>query len=105
MRFAAPRTLKLCVGWSTSSFRWTGRRPVNLLTGHLDTVPVGEDWTRDPYRAEVEDGRLYGRGACDMKGGLAAMVAAVFDLRSRGLQPKGDLILAAVVGEEEDSAG
>jgi acetylornithine deacetylase len=86
--------------------RWgTGRRPVQLFTGHLDTVPVGEDWTHDPYGAEVEGGRLYGRGACDMKGGLAAMLAAVLHLRAHGLEPAGDLLLAAVVGEEEDSAG
>jgi succinyl-diaminopimelate desuccinylase len=86
--------------------RWgTGRRPVVILTGHLDTVPVGEGWTRDPFGAEVEGGRLYGRGACDMKGGLAAMLAALHDLRARGLEPAGDVLLAAVVGEEEDSAG
>ena len=42
--------------------RWsTGRRPVVLLTGHLDTVPVGAGWTRDPFGAEVSAGRLYGR--------------------------------------------
>ncbi|HEY8643948.1 MAG TPA: M20 family metallopeptidase, partial [Candidatus Dormibacteraeota bacterium] len=86
--------------------RWgTGRGPVLLLTGHLDTVPVGTGWTRDPFGAEVADGRLYGRGACDMKGGLAAMLGAVHDLRRRGLEPAGDVVLAAVVGEEEDSAG
>jgi acetylornithine deacetylase/succinyl-diaminopimelate desuccinylase family protein len=86
--------------------RWgTGRRPVLLLTGHLDTVPAGQGWTRDPYGAEVAGGRLYGRGACDMKGGLAAMLAALLDLRARGLEPAGDVVLAAVVGEEEDSAG
>jgi acetylornithine deacetylase/succinyl-diaminopimelate desuccinylase family protein len=86
--------------------RWgTGRSPVVLLTGHIDTVPVGSGWTRDPFGAEVADGRLYGRGACDMKGGLAAMLAAVADLRQEGLEPDGDVIFAAVVGEEEDSAG
>lgn len=86
--------------------RWgTGRRPVLLLTGHLDTVPAGEDWTRDPFGAEVEDGRLYGRGACDMKAGLAAALAALVDLRATGGEPKGDVVMAAVVGEEEDSAG
>ena len=82
-----------------------GRGPRLLLTGHLDTVPVGEGWERDPFGAEVEGGRLYGRGACDMKGGLAAMLGAVVDLRARGAEPAGDVTLAAVVGEEEDSAG
>lgn len=86
--------------------RWrVGRRPRLLLTGHLDTVPVGEGWTRDPFGAEVAGGRLYGRGACDMKGGLAAMLGAIVDLRARGAEPAGDVVLAAVVGEEEDSAG
>ena len=86
--------------------RWNvGRRPHVLLTGHLDTVPVGDGWTRDPFGAEVSGGRLYGRGACDMKGGLAAMLGAISELRRRGEEPAGDLTLAAVVGEEEDSAG
>jgi acetylornithine deacetylase/succinyl-diaminopimelate desuccinylase family protein len=86
--------------------RWTvGRRPHLLLTGHLDTVPVGEGWTRDPFGAEQSDGRLYGRGACDMKGGLAAMLGALVDMRRRGEEPAGDVTLAAVVGEEEDSTG
>jgi acetylornithine deacetylase len=86
--------------------RWdTGRRPVLLLTGHIDTVPVGEGWTRDPLGAEVSGGRLFGRGACDMKGGLAAMLAAVLDVRAAGREPRGDVVFAGVVGEEEDSAG
>jgi acetylornithine deacetylase/succinyl-diaminopimelate desuccinylase family protein len=86
--------------------RWrVGRGRRLLFTGHLDTVPVGEGWSRDPFGAEVAGGRLYGRGACDMKGGLAAMLGAVVDLRERGAQPAGDVVIAAVVGEEEDSAG
>lgn len=83
----------------------TGRPPVVLLTGHLDTVPVGSGWTRDPFGAEVAAGRLYGRGASDMKAGLAAMLAALMDLHEAGREPAGDLVFAAVVGEEEDSAG
>ena len=86
--------------------RWkVGRGPHLLLTGHLDTVPIGENWTRDPFGAEVDGGRLYGRGACDMKGGLAAILGAIVDLRDRGQEPAGDVTLAAVVGEEENSAG
>lgn len=93
-------------GRSNVVARWrVGRGPRTLLTGHLDTVPVGEGWTRDPYGAEVADGRLYGRGACDMKGGLAAALAAALALKESGRAPAGDLILAFVVGEEEDSAG
>jgi acetylornithine deacetylase/succinyl-diaminopimelate desuccinylase family protein len=93
-------------GRSNVIARWkVGREPHLLLTGHLDTVPVGEGWTRDPFGAEVAGERLYGRGACDMKGGLAAMLGAIVDLRGRGEEPAGDVTLAAVVGEEEDSAG
>src|SRR5439155_19774759 len=82
-----------------------GNGPHLLLTGHIDTVPVGEGWTRDPHGAEMVDGRLFGRGACDMKGGLAAMLGAIVALRARGEQPAGDVTFAAAVGEEEDSAG
>ena len=86
--------------------RWNaGRDRRILLTGHIDTVPVGEGWTRDPFGAEVSGGRLYGRGACDMKAGLAAMLGAVADLRRAGEEPAADVTIAAVVGEEEDSAG
>ena len=82
-----------------------GRGPHLLLTGHIDTVPVGEGWTRDPHGAQIAGGRLYGRGACDMKGGLAAMLGAIVAVRARGEQPAGDVTFAAAVGEEEDSAG
>ena len=99
-------TQEVAPGRSNVLAHWTaGHGPRLLLTGHLDTVPVGEGWTRDPYGAEVVGGRLYGRGACDMKGGLAAILAAIIDLRRAGREPGGDVILAAVVGEEEDSAG
>src|SRR3989442_6933587 len=86
--------------------RWkVGRGPHLLLTGHLDTVPVGEGWTRDPFGAEVGDGRLYGRGACDMKGGLAAMIGALLDLRRREEEPAGVRRPAPVGGGEEGSGG
>jgi len=49
-----------------------------MFTGHLDTVPLGTaEWTHHPFGGEIVDGRLYGRGACDMKAGVAAMIAAV----------------------------
>ncbi|HEY6874730.1 MAG TPA: M20 family metallopeptidase [Candidatus Dormibacteraeota bacterium] len=86
--------------------RWrVGRVPHVLLTGHIDTVPAGEGWKRNPFGAEVDAGRLYGRGACDMKAGLAAMLGAVAALRKRGEEPGGDVTIAAAVGEEEDSTG
>src|SRR5215469_16691770 len=49
-----------------------GERPRLLLDGHMDVVPVVGHWTVDPFGAEIRDGRIYGRGTTDMKGGLAA---------------------------------
>ncbi len=61
-------------------------RPGVILSGHTDTVPVeGQDWASDPYVLTERDGRLYGRGACDMKGFLACALAAVPDLVTRDL--------------------
>ena len=61
-------------------------RPGVILSGHTDTVPVeGQDWASDPYVLTERDGRLYGRGACDMKGFLACALAAVPDLVARDL--------------------
>lgn len=73
-----------------------------VLNGHADVVPAGprERWTTDPYGGELRDGALFGRGAADMKGGLAAMVMAVEVLRSAGLRPAGKVILESVVNEE-----
>src|ERR1700733_13050016 len=51
--------------------------PHFCFAGHSDVVPVGEGWRRDPFKAEIEDGVLYGRGAADMKSAIAAFVAAV----------------------------
>ncbi|MFN3278971.1 MAG: acetylornithine deacetylase [Paracoccus hibiscisoli] len=61
-------------------------QPGVILSGHTDTVPVeGQDWASDPYVLTERDGRLYGRGACDMKGFLACALAAVPDLVARDL--------------------
>jgi acetylornithine deacetylase len=75
-----------------------------LLTGHMDVVGV-ENMPGSPFDARVEDGRLYGRGALDMKGGLAAILGAVAALRSSAFQPAGDLWLGFVTDEEYLSAG
>lgn len=85
--------------------RWPGSGAGRslLLTGHLDTV--GIEGMADPFSAAVESGRLYGRGAQDMKGGLAVILGAVAALRDAGFQPKGDLILGFVADEEDRSIG
>lgn len=80
-----------------------GTGPGLLLLGHTDVVPVGAGWTTDPYGGEVRDGRIYGRGATDMKGGLAAAVAALAALRD--VELSGPVELAAVVDEEETGKG
>ena len=72
--------------------------------GHTDVVPLGDvnEWTKPPFGAEIEDGWLYGRGATDMKSGVAAFVAAAVEF-VRDTPPEGALILA-ITGDEEGPA-
>ena len=79
-----------------------GNGPTLLFDGHMDTVDVGrpERWARGPYSGAVEQGVLHGRGACDMKGGLAAMVYAAKALLDAGAVLNGNLYVAGVVQEE-----
>lgn len=79
--------------------------PVVLLNGHMDTMPAGPGWKRDPFAASEEDGRVYGLGACDMKAGLAAMVEAVCAIRRSGVPLGGCVVLDAVIDEEVSGAG
>ncbi len=60
-------------------------RPAVHLNGHFDVVPAGGGWTVDPFGGLVRDGRIYGRGACDMKAGIAAAVYAVEAIRRAGV--------------------
>jgi acetylornithine deacetylase len=74
-----------------------------IYNGHIDVVPAGppEEWADgDPWSGRVEDGRIWGRGACDMKAGVVAQAMAALALRHAGVELGGDLILQAVVGEE-----
>ena len=75
-----------------------------LLNAHMDTVGI-EGMVRDPFGAQVEGGRLYGRGAQDMKGSLAAMLAAAKALADAHIQLGGDLLVAGVADEEYGSIG
>ena len=74
------------------------------FNGHTDVVPIGDraDWSRDPFGAEVADGWMYGRGATDMKSGVAAFVAAAVDFVTE-TPPDGAVILA-ITGDEEGDA-
>ena len=78
-----------------------------LFNGHIDAVSVEprDAWTSDPFGAEIRDGKLYGRGACDMKGGVAAMVFAALVLARLGIRLDGDLIIATNTDEESSGAG
>ena len=72
-----------------------------LLSGHIDTVPRSSSkWTHDPFSAVIEDGRLYGLGSNDMKGGIAAMLVAVEAIREAGVRLRGDLMIETIVDEE-----
>ena len=78
-----------------------------LLNGHIDVVsaePV-DRWASDPFVPEVRDGRLYGRGSADMKGGIADMLYAVATLRRLGVQLAGDLVFCTDTDEESSGAG
>jgi putative selenium metabolism hydrolase len=79
-----------------------GSGPKLVLNGHMDTVDVGgpTQWPTPPYEGVIRDGILYGRGACDMKGGLAAMVYAVRALKDADLPLAGDLYVVGIVQEE-----
>src|ERR1700733_10810623 len=78
-----------------------------VLNGHIDVVSPEprNEWTSDPFVAEVRDGRLYGRGACDMKGGIASMVLARETLAQLGVSLRGDLLVATNTDEESSGAG
>ena len=84
-----------------------GRRIV--LVGHVDVVPIGDpaNWTRDPWAAERDGDRLYGRGAVDMKGGLASILGAVQAIVTTGLadQLSGEILVASVPSEEDGGQG
>jgi acetylornithine deacetylase len=89
--------------------RWRGAGTGRslILNGHIDTVEVGlaEAWEHDPLGGAIADGRLYGRGACDMKAGLVASLFALRALRRAGFTPAGDVIVESTVSEEDGGAG
>lgn len=79
-----------------------------IINGHIDVAEVGDDagWTHPPFAlTKGSDGRLYGRGVADMKGGLAASLFAIQMLREHGVELKGDLTFQSVIGEEAGEAG
>jgi succinyl-diaminopimelate desuccinylase len=75
-------------------------RPLLHFNGHIDVVPPGAGWTRDPFAAKIEEGKLYGRGSSDMKCGLVAAVYAAEALRRANIPLAGSLQISATVDEE-----
>ncbi len=80
--------------------RGKGGGPQLLINGHVDTVPLCDGWTVDPYEGIEKDGRLYGLGSLDMKAGVAASVFVLESLVEAGIELKGDLLFTAVSDEE-----
>jgi succinyl-diaminopimelate desuccinylase len=79
--------------------------PCVHFNSHIDVVQSGAGWTLDPFAAVVRDGRVYGRGACDMKGGLAASIIAVESLLDSGERWPGTLEISGTVDEESGGFG
>jgi succinyl-diaminopimelate desuccinylase len=75
-------------------------RPMVHLNGHFDVVPAGGGWTLDPFGGIVRDGRIYGRGSCDMKAGIAAAVFAAEAIRRAGISLVGSIEISGTVDEE-----
>ena len=100
----APRR---CCRW------WRGDRPAAaggervIICGHIDTVAAGDpaEWTPDPFGGEIRDGRLYGRGSLDMKGGVVAGLAALRALVDSEVELDGEAVLLTVPSEEDGGAG
>src|SRR3954447_22848206 len=85
-----------------ATLRGTGGGRSLAFNAHVDVVPVGDRgaWSQEPFGGDVVDGRLYGRGATDMKGGLAAAMWAVKTVLGQGLRPRGDVVFHVVSDEE-----
>lgn len=83
-------------------FKGVGGGRSLLFNGHVDVIPEGaaDNWKHGPWSADIEDGKLYGRGASDMKSGTAAMTMAMAAIRACGIRLKGDVISEYVVDEE-----
>jgi succinyl-diaminopimelate desuccinylase len=77
-----------------------GPGPCVHFNGHIDVVAPGRGWTMDPFAGEVRDGKVYGRGACDMKGGIAASVIALEAILEAGIEFPGAIEVSGTVDEE-----
>lgn len=87
--------------------RGTGEGRSIILNGHIDVVPEGdrEQWQHEPYSGLVMDGKMYGRGVTDMKGGNVSLLFALKALQALHIQLNGDVIFESVIEEESGGAG
>ena len=78
-----------------------------ILNGHVDVVPTGSEelWHESPWSGSIKNGKIYGRGSTDMKGGLSAAIFAVQILQKIGFKPNGNVMVQSVVGEESGGCG
>lgn len=90
-----------------ATHKGTGGGRSLLLNGHTDVIPAGpaESWTDEPFSATIRDNRMYGRGACDMKSGVASGVLALEYIKESGIKLKGDVLVNIVVDEEVSGHG
>jgi acetylornithine deacetylase len=88
-------------------WRGTGNGRSLVLNGHIDVVPEGDlnQWEHHPYSGKIIDGKLYGRGSTDMKGGNLSLLLAIQALKETGTELKGDLFFHSVIEEESGGAG
>ncbi|WP_028546670.1 peptidase [Paenibacillus taiwanensis] len=90
-----------------AKMKGTGNGRSILLNGHIDVVPEGnvDDWRHDPFGGIKEEGKLYGRGASDMKGGTVSLLLALQAIKELGISLQGDVIFQSVIEEESGGAG
>lgn len=86
-------------------YRFSKNGPLLTFNGHLDTVPPAKGWEVDPYQPVLKEGRLYGLGSCDMKGGLAALLEAFRVIIKFSKNLRGAIAFSGVCGEETYSKG
>ncbi|HLW58563.1 MAG TPA: M20/M25/M40 family metallo-hydrolase [bacterium] len=89
------------LGWIRSS----GERESLMLTGHMDTLPPADGWTRNPYGGDVFEGKIFGNGISNMKASDSAMVYAAYAIKEAGLKLRGDVLVALVVSECQSGIG
>lgn len=89
------------LGW----IRGSGKRERVMLTGHLDTVPLADGWTRNAYGGDIWEGKIFGHGVSNMKASDSAMIYAAYAIKEAGVRLEGDLLVALVVSECQSGIG